>query len=102
MLLGLAREGQGVAAQVLVMLGAGLPQVRERVLVLLGDVVEPTPPGVPGPVTVPARAQPPRCLAGLAETAAYRVVEATGEEDEPARFVVVYCRRCGTALGTAT
>ncbi len=34
-LLGLLREGEGVAAQVLVKLGAGLPRVRERVLQLL-------------------------------------------------------------------
>jgi ATP-dependent Clp protease ATP-binding subunit ClpA len=38
LLLGLLREGEGVAAQVLVTLGAGLSRVRERVLALLtGD-----------------------------------------------------------------
>ncbi len=36
-LLGLIREGEGVAAQVLVKLGADLNRVREQVLQLLGD-----------------------------------------------------------------
>jgi ATP-dependent Clp protease ATP-binding subunit ClpA len=35
-LLGLIREGEGVAAQVLVKLGAGLPRVRQQVIQLLG------------------------------------------------------------------
>ena len=40
-LLGLVREGEGVAAQVLVGMGAGLPRVREEVLNLLGTSPEP-------------------------------------------------------------
>ena len=44
-LLGLLREGEGVAAQVLVKLGAGLPQVREQVIQLLEASGEATPAG---------------------------------------------------------
>src|ERR687892_492040 len=36
-LLGLVREGEGVAAQVLVTLGADLPKVRDRVVQILSD-----------------------------------------------------------------
>ena len=42
-LLGLLREGEGVAAQVLVKLGAGLPRVREQVIQLLEASGEATP-----------------------------------------------------------
>jgi ATP-dependent Clp protease ATP-binding subunit ClpC len=38
LLLGLVREGEGVAAQVLVQMGATLPVVRKRVLQLVGEV----------------------------------------------------------------
>lgn len=41
LLLGLIAEGEGVAAQVLVNLGADLPTVRQRVVELLGGVVSP-------------------------------------------------------------
>jgi Clp amino terminal domain, pathogenicity island component len=41
MLLGLVREGEGVAAQVLQSLGAGLPEVREAVISLLAGSSEP-------------------------------------------------------------
>jgi len=48
MLLGLVREGEGVAAQVLVGLGADLPRVRERVIsVLSGEDVSPGDDGGP-------------------------------------------------------
>jgi hypothetical protein len=43
-LLGLAREGQGVAAQVLQSLGAPLPTIRARVIQLLSDGMAPSPP----------------------------------------------------------
>ena len=45
-----------------------------------------------------------RCHASLTEFAGYRIVEAAGEaaDDAPVRFVVIYCRACGTALGTAS
>jgi ATP-dependent Clp protease ATP-binding subunit ClpA len=42
-LLGLIREGEGVAAQVLQKLGAGLESVRSQVVALLGGDIEPPP-----------------------------------------------------------
>ena len=50
-LLGLVREGQGVAAQVLVALGAGEDQVREKVTELVGRP-GPRPAGQPGGMRV--------------------------------------------------
>ena len=50
-LLGLVREGQGVAAQVLVALGAGEAQVREKVTELVGRP-GPRPAGQPGGMRV--------------------------------------------------
>ena len=96
MLLGLVREGEGVAAQVLVELGADLPRVRERVVEVLsgGDVVndEPAPPP-----------EPPLChwcRAPLAQMTGYRVVEAAGPEgSEAVRIVVAYCQQCDRAVG---
>ncbi|HZA74908.1 MAG TPA: Clp protease N-terminal domain-containing protein [Acidimicrobiales bacterium] len=50
-LLGLVREGEGVAAQVLVTLGADLPKVRDRVVQILsgGAAGEPHAPATPPP-----------------------------------------------------
>ena len=50
LLLGLLSEGEGVAAQVLVSLGAGLEETREKVLVLLG-----APMGAPSTGPAPLR-----------------------------------------------
>jgi len=68
LLLGLVREGEGVAAQVLQSLGASLVRVREKVLELLsgyqgGDVSGP--PRVRGPLSmVDSRRYPYKVLAG--------------------------------------
>ncbi|GFJ83397.1 ATP-dependent Clp protease ATP-binding subunit ClpC [Phytohabitans houttuyneae] len=50
-LLGLIREGEGVAAQVLVKLGADLNRVRQQVIQLLSGHVEKAPAGEPAPPT---------------------------------------------------
>jgi ATP-dependent Clp protease ATP-binding subunit ClpC len=102
-LLGLIREGEGVAAQVLVTLGADLSRVRQRIIEVLSNYAPGEHPET-GSVPPPEPPRCPRCGASLTTTAAYRVVEASGPEpgDEPARFVVVYCGNCGTALGTAS
>jgi|SRR5437870_1156039 len=102
-LLGLVREGEGVAAKVLVTMGADLSRVRQRVIEVLSN----HPVGEhPEPTVVPRPDPPrcPRCDASLTTSAAYRVVQASSDEhgEEPVRFVVVYCRMCGTALGTAS
>jgi ATP-dependent Clp protease ATP-binding subunit ClpC len=114
-LLGLVREGEGVAAQVLVKLGAGLERVREEVISLLsgfaettspedrpaGAEVEETPPWRrlrPGRASagVPAC---PECKSSLEEHAAFRTVSLAAGEDERRTVDVIFCQKCGTTLG---
>jgi ATP-dependent Clp protease ATP-binding subunit ClpC len=92
-LLGLIREGDGVAAQVLLKLGADLSRVRQQVIALLSgfsgaqervDVVAP-------PIEPDAAPRCPRCGADLTEQAAYRT---TG-----AGIALVFCLRCHTTVG---
>ncbi len=120
-LLGVVREGEGVAAQVLVGLGADLPRVRQEVIRLLsgypgGHVPEAgsgpaSEPGA-GPMSRaglrragPTEAEPTcgRCGARLAEVACYRMMEVPPSADEarrdPLTVAVVFCTRCGTLLG---
>jgi ATP-dependent Clp protease ATP-binding subunit ClpC len=108
-LLGLAREGEGVAAQVLVKQGATLDAVRSAVLKLLkgyeGQVAQSE--AIPAAEAVPAtdpKQWPvcPRCQAPLAETVGYRVLDiprASGEGESRA-VAFAFCQRCGTWLGT--
>jgi ATP-dependent Clp protease ATP-binding subunit ClpC len=108
-LLGLAREGQGVAAQVLVKQGATLDAVRSAVLKLLegyeGQVAQPE--AVPATEPVPEMEPKqwpvcPRCRLPLAETVGYRVMDiprASGEGESRA-VAFAFCQRCGTWLGT--
>jgi ATP-dependent Clp protease ATP-binding subunit ClpC len=115
-LLGLIREGEGVAAQVLQMLGADLNRVRQTVIQLLSGYVggEGAAGGeVPGgEAAYVGLEQPsesewgaenaprcPRCSAALSDTMAVRSVTVT-VDDEPAEVKIAYCSRCGAALGT--
>jgi ATP-dependent Clp protease ATP-binding subunit ClpA len=127
-LLGLIREGEGVAAQVL-QLGANLNRVRQTVIQLLSGYVagsasgrfgeaemteltsemtsasEPSGESELGGVTeLSSERAPmcPSCLAKLDDTLAIRVVETTetAEEDEPVALKIAYCARCGVAFGT--
>ena len=97
LLLGLVREGEGVAAQALVGMGQDLPLVREGVLQALSTVGGPA--GSAGPVDAPAC---PRCRSPLAETAAYRMLDVPSADGlgEVVKVAVLYCRACGTALGS--
>ena len=104
-LLGLVREGEGVAAQVLVGLGADLSRVRQQVIELLSGTHFPTPEteGEGGPAPV-ARPRCSRCRAMLSESARYTRIEATSDDDAvegqgPLSATVFYCGRCGTVLG---
>jgi ATP-dependent Clp protease ATP-binding subunit ClpA len=99
-LLGLIREGEGVAAQVLQKLGAELTNVRAGVLRLLTGSPE-----IDEASWAEVRGDPPlcpRCRASLSETAVHRIIDvAPHEESGEARAVsFAYCRRCGTWLGT--
>ena len=99
LLLGLVREGEGVAAQVLLDLGLELSEVREKVVEVLSAPV-------PAEEALLHAAEPPRCprcSASLAETAAYRILEIPDHQGgETLAMTFAYCRSCGTALGTAS
>ena len=113
-LLGLIREGEGVAVQVLEALGAGRNPVRQTVVQLLsGYVAGSEGPGDEGEAEmaeltsdVASASEPlgddaptcPNCFGALDETLAVRVLEATAE-GEPFSVRIAYCSRCGVALG---
>ena len=109
-LLGLIREGEGVAAQALGTVGADLNRVRQTVIQLLSGHAgfEPRPSegwvqsaelgvevmGADFPICR-------RCGSSMSETAATKrlVVPGETEADEPLQVTILYCRRCGVALG---
>ena len=110
-LLGLIREGEGVAAQVLQKLGADLNRVRQTVVQLLSEYVELAEPSgaeAVGAFTegVSPTSEPlgddaptcPNCFGALDETLAIRVLETTAE-GETLSVKIAYCSRCGVALG---
>jgi ATP-dependent Clp protease ATP-binding subunit ClpC len=113
-LLGLVREGEGVAAQVLVNRGAGLDAVRGAVLMLLESIREIPPEARAAAERVieaqeQAEVEParwpvcPRCRKPLEETAGYRVLDvaaAAGGEGDARAVTFAFCQHCGTWLGT--
>ncbi len=105
-LLGLVREGEGVAATVLVSMGADLGRVRQEVIKLMTGAPETTRAGTevhePGPSGEGAVRDPccPRCRGDLSEVARLRqmIVPPEDPNDQPIAATVVYCMRCGTTL----
>ena len=120
-LLGLIREGEGVAAQVLQKLGADLNRVRQTVIQLLsgyaagaegrraegsaemvemeaGLATEIAPTVVQTAEDAPMC---PNCFAALDETLAVKAMETTSE-GEQLSMKIAYCNRCGVALGAVT
>jgi len=96
-LLGLIREGEGVAAQVLGKLGADLDRVRASVNLLLSGM------GIVPPSEVaPAEEFPvcPVCSAPLPATLTIRTIDVE-EGGEIVHVRVAHCGRCGSALGIA-
>jgi ATP-dependent Clp protease ATP-binding subunit ClpC len=106
-LLGLAREGDGVAARVLAGLGVDLLRVRQAVTDLMtgasenpsaGRLEEPEEPTTSGePPRVPSC---PGCSAILSVTARFRALSVPADDDQvdPVSLHVVYCGECGTTL----
>ena len=91
-LLGLIREGEGVAAQVLVKLRADLSRVRQQVIQLLSDIRGGEPVDVTAaPVEPDVEPRCPRCGADLAERAAYRMTDGG--------IALVFCLRCHATIG---
>jgi ATP-dependent Clp protease ATP-binding subunit ClpC len=113
LLLGLIREGEGVAAQVLQKLGADLDRVRHTVIQQLSGYGVGS--GVGGAYVEmhdPAseevlRSVPlcPTCSRPLERTLRYRVLSAEPDEEqeegEPLTVKVAYCTTCGRAIGTS-
>ena len=115
-LLGLVREGEGLAAQVLEKYGASMDLVRQTVIELLSDYagVETAAAGDTAEASaltyadVPPADRPaseasfpicPNCRSSLAETLAARTLDLK-VSDEETMVKMAYCNRCGTALGT--
>jgi ATP-dependent Clp protease ATP-binding subunit ClpC len=110
-LLGLVREGEGVAAQVLVKMAGAAGAIRTKVVELLaaGGEAQERLPGAELRVERPPEPEPegpgaircPKCGAPLQDQLAFRVLPATHEDDEPdvRDVVVAYCGRCRNALG---
>ena len=106
-LLGLVREGEGVAATVLVSLGAELGRVRQEVLKLMSGGPELPLVGRSDDVTAAATHPPlslepccPRCRESLNEVAQFRTITVDPDSGHAAPMAVdvVYCVRCGTTL----
>jgi ATP-dependent Clp protease ATP-binding subunit ClpC len=118
-LLGLIREGEGVGATVIGRLGVDLGRLRQQVISLMSGTAENfgvevegrTPAATTYPLQIESpglHADPPRCSrcrAGLSEEARYNVIEVPtddpGVDEGVLSVTVIYCNRCGTALGTA-
>jgi ATP-dependent Clp protease ATP-binding subunit ClpC len=115
-LLGLIREGEGVAAEVLRKLGADLNRVRQTVIQLLSGYAGSAAaegggwsveteieegPRAPLRATVSPADVPtcPNCGAPLSSTLTVKALEVVVDE-EPARVRIAYCSRCGAGLGT--
>jgi len=109
-LLGLVREGEGVAATVLVGLGADLGLVRQKVVMLMSGYSEEERPSdaessEPTSWNNPSFGPEPRCpqcRVPLAEGARFRTIDVspddTDNHDEAISIDVVYCIRCGMTL----
>jgi hypothetical protein len=100
-LLGLVREGEGVAAEVLVSLGADLPQVRQQVIALISGYqghAGPTGLRVPGPIVRPRRTESSPVPIGDSWT-----VQVVRAGTTPAVFADAYeaMERLATGLGVS-
>ena len=111
-LLGLIREGKGVAAQVLQKLGAELNRVRQTVIQRLSGyaaVSEEIPTTGWTPASGTKRWTPasgpscPWCSLPLEGSLAYRTMVATSDDDEgdPISLFLLYCKGCGGIVRTS-
>ena len=106
-LLGIVREGEGLASVVLVSLGADPLRVRQEVMKLVSGGQEPQGAG-PGDDPRGTRARPapaaeprcPQCLRSMGSSAHYRGFSVASDSGglDPLSILVVYCRQCGATL----
>jgi ATP-dependent Clp protease ATP-binding subunit ClpA len=105
MLLGLIREGEGGGATILLSLGMEFGALREEIITLTSEMSDEgtrsSHDRTPLRETAP---NCPRCGAGLAEEARYRVLDVPpqdpGADDVILSVPVLFCHRCGRAFGT--
>jgi hypothetical protein len=109
-LLGLVREGEGVAATVLVSLGADLGLVRQKVIQRTSGYSEEKHSGDAESIDSTSGSNPsfgpeprcPQCRVALAEGARFRTIDVPPDDaDNDAEAIsidVVYCTRCGMTL----
>ena len=108
LLLGLVREGEGVAATVLVSLGADLGRVRQQVIQLItggqaplgGARVEQLSVEAMDPGSATGEPRCPRCRESVVDQARFRELSVSADlgDADPISVVVVYCLQCGTTL----
>jgi Clp amino terminal domain, pathogenicity island component len=107
LLLGLVREGEGVAATVLVSFGAELPRVRQEVIKLISGGQEPYGGGQVNELdtatdrsTATLEPRCPRCRAGVTDGTRFRTiaVHPDVQDANPISIDVVYCVQFGTTL----
>jgi ATP-dependent Clp protease ATP-binding subunit ClpC len=111
-LLGIIREGEGVAAQVLAGLGVDLAATRQSVIAVVSGQQREGYTGNPPGRAVTSQfvhadregAEPrcPQCRADLSEGARFRTIlvqpDASSVDESPLRTYVVYCGKCGISL----
>jgi ATP-dependent Clp protease ATP-binding subunit ClpA len=109
LLLGLVREGEGVATFVLIDLGADPVRIRQEVIHFLSEVERsPGSPLQPGMARaartegVEGKVEPrcPRCRAPVTESARFRTIDVLSESgrEDTLSVKIVFCLECGTAL----
>src|ERR687897_569566 len=98
-LLGLIREGEGVAAQVLQQMGIDLGEAgREVIRLLSGEhAAAAETAGVPQFVEAARCAS---CQASLSDSGRITALEVQDEEGRPTTVRLLCCRRCGVPVGT--
>jgi ATP-dependent Clp protease ATP-binding subunit ClpC len=100
LLLGLLREGEGVAVQVVVALGADLARVRQDVIRLMATGARAESPAAPAELRDGPRC--PSCRSTLDGNVGYRILPVppadAGTALEPIDVVFVYCLRCGVVV----